>query len=617
MRLSFALFFLISSCSTIWAQLPHCQINSQTRSIIFNGNKLSEHNEYELQINTAKGTKHAEINIGYKKGNSIKELEAAIYDISGNKIRSLKKKDIIKTNTFSYGQFHSDDMVLSFKLIHNQYPYIIKYSYREEVNEYLYLAYWVPRHKKDVPVKQAQLKVEVPTNFPFRIIYNGIDSAQIKKLETTDQYVWTALNVEYPEKENYGPELKELFPKVVLIPETFKYGVMGNTQNWQTYGNWNYRLKKDLDLITESEKTKIHALTDTIQTKKEKVNVLYKYMQDHTRYINVALDIGGLQPISAESVCTNKYGDCKALSNYMYTILKEIGIKSVYTTVYAGARPKRINSEYPSQQFNHVILCVPLESDTLWLECTDSTSPFNYLGSFTQNRTVLLVKENNSKLVLTPALSTHDVLNTYKTNITISTQDDTKIQSSIILKGTAFDYLKSLDDGLTERDKKRYLEKMNLFANTDIETFEIHREHRDSAWINLNLSGSMLHVAESIGQRLFLKPINNFSLELEEPKKRSQELIFNFPLHTCDSTTYVLPRQIQAVSGIKNESIVSEYGTYHRQITFENNKLVIYRRILYKAGTYNLNEYPKVYQFIQACSNAEDQKAIITYKATN
>jgi hypothetical protein len=38
-----------------------------------------------------------------------------------------------------------------------------------------------------------------------------------------------------------------------------------------------------------------------------------------------------------------------------------------------------ITATLPSPQFNHVILAVPVDNDTLWLEM-DNTGPFGYTG---------------------------------------------------------------------------------------------------------------------------------------------------------------------------------------------------------------------------------------------
>ena len=132
-------------------------------------------------------------------------------------------------------------------------------------------------------------------------------------------------------------------------------------------------------------------LTDTYK----KVAVLYDYLQKNTHYVLVTFGIGGLQPYEASYVARNKYGDCKALSNFMVALLKEAGIKSYPVAIWGGEEEREFVKDFPSHQSNHIICAVPIEKDTVWLECTTSQFlPAGYLSWFTANRFGLLISEN-------------------------------------------------------------------------------------------------------------------------------------------------------------------------------------------------------------------------------
>src|SRR6185437_13760781 len=134
------------------------------------------------------------------------------------------------------------------------------------------------------------------------------------------------------------------------------------------------------DVLPENTKLQIHALVDTITDVHRKVYALYRYLQKNTHYISVQFGIGGWQPFPADYVANKRYGDCKALSNYMVALLKEAGIKGKYVEIMAEKDAPPMIDKFSCSQFNHAISCVPLDKDTIWLECTNQTVSPGYMG---------------------------------------------------------------------------------------------------------------------------------------------------------------------------------------------------------------------------------------------
>ena len=198
------------------------------------------------------------------------------------------------------------------------------------------------------------------------------------------------------------PDFHKLAPCIIFGPTEFQMDdYKGNMSSWQEFGKFVYTLKQGRDVLPDPIKQKVHELTDGIPDIMNKIKTLYNYLQKNTRYISIQLGIGGWQPFDAKYVANKSYGDCKALTNYMFRLLKEAGIPSYYTLVRAGRNEGYITDDFPSQQFNHVILCIPLQKDMTWLECTSQTLPAGYLSDFTCNRYALLVNEEGGRLVRT------------------------------------------------------------------------------------------------------------------------------------------------------------------------------------------------------------------------
>src|SRR5262249_18052472 len=162
---------------------------------------------------------------------------------------------------------------------------------------------------------------------------------------------WEVKGIAAVEDESSSPDWTELTPVVCLGPVQFEIqDYKGIMNTWQDFGKFVYALKNARDQLPDNIKQEVHRLTDGVTDTREKIAKLYKFMQDNTHYISIQLGIGGWQPFDATYVSTKKYGDCKALSNYMYSLLKEAGISSNYTLVKAGESEHFFVSDFPSLQ---------------------------------------------------------------------------------------------------------------------------------------------------------------------------------------------------------------------------------------------------------------------------
>lgn len=79
------------------------------------------------------------------------------------------------------------------------------------------------------------------------------------------------------------------------------------------------------------------------------------------------------------------------------------GIEANYTIVSAGPSPGKFYEDFPYHYSNHVILVIPIASDTVWLEGTSQTKPFGYMGTFTDDRDVVMITEEGAHITRIPS----------------------------------------------------------------------------------------------------------------------------------------------------------------------------------------------------------------------
>lgn len=371
------------------------------------------------------------------KFSELRKFSGEVFNESGKSISKLKKSDLNMTE-YSEG-LASDNYRYYYEYVPSTYPYIIKFEWEKKYKNGL-IGYptFVPQTMFNQSVAKAAYRLY--TNEPYRHKSMFTDEAPKPKQDPKGKQYYEVVftDLKAVVKESYGPPITALVPRIYFSPVNFSFdGRAGNMDTWQTYGIWQYALLEGRDVLPEPFKAKLKELTAQSKSKREIVQILYEYMQSTTRYISIQLGIGGFQPETATNVNKTMFSDCKGLSNYMLAMLKAMGIPSYYTEISLDRA--RLIKDYPSaSQTNHAILMVPLESDTLWLECTNQTLPFGYVHKSIAGHDAWVIKKDGSEIVRLPTYP--DSLNIQQTKATITLQDGGKAKAHVEQTSHLFQY---------------------------------------------------------------------------------------------------------------------------------------------------------------------------------
>jgi hypothetical protein len=273
-------------------------------------------------------------------------------------------------------------------------------------------------------IEKAHFTVRMPSEMELRYKLQNCTLAPTISQEGKNKiYEWDFNLLPAVKYEEGSVSRESRYPKIIVAPSKFELeGYEGDMTSWQSFGKWYGDLsKKALDLPAPRQ-VELNEMVKNAANEKEKIKIIYQYLQKNFRYVSIQLGIGGYKPFAASFVDEKKYGDCKALSNYTQACLAAIGIKSYQALINAEYNKEPVDPTFTNNNFNHVILCVPLTNDTIWLECTSNTNDFGVLGNFTENRNALLITEAGGKLVPTPRSNAKD--NTFNCVSTINLQED-------------------------------------------------------------------------------------------------------------------------------------------------------------------------------------------------
>lgn len=340
-------------------------------------------------------------------------------------------------------------------------------------------------------------------------------------------------------------------------------------------------------------------------------------MQNRTRYVSIQLGIGGFQPFEASVVDNTGYGDCKALSNYMASMLDVVGIPSHYALIRAGAGAAKMKTDFPSSQFNHAVVAVPNGADTLWLECTSQTNPFGYIGTFTGDRQALIITDTGAKIVNTTSYGTDHNTQIRSAHVTLTTSGDASAKITTVYSGTQYENegLCFLLDNQYDEQKK-WIQENTHIASFDIKSFHIKnvKEKNPSAVVTLDLA--LRKLAAVSGKRLFITPnlMNRSTYVPEKVTERKTNVVRRTTYMDIDSIHYTLPEGLYPEFLPEPITIQSAFGEYEASFKVDDKGLLYIRKIKMNKGEFPPSSYPTMIDFYKNINKADNTKLVFLNK---
>lgn len=575
----------------------------------------SESVAYAVSILNARGKSAGKLHIHYDRNSEITELAGIVYGSHGLPEGKIKRKEFNDyASNASYTLF-SDHRVKTFSPAISGYPYTVEYRYTVQHRGIVGYPTWIPRSRFDVAVEKAKLLIETPLELEFRYLSLNYDFAfSSDTIDGTGRYTWRAEGMKALESEPSLPHYLDYVPAVFLSPVDIDFeNTSGSFADWDSYGDWVYGLIENRDLLPEETVEEIGALTAHISDPRQKTKAVYEYMQGKTRYVNVTLGIGGFQPLPAYEVDEKGYGDCKALSNYTRALLKCAGIQSYYAEIGNGSSREIKFPDFASiNQTNHIILCVPFENDTVWLECTSQTKPFGYVGAGNSDRYALLITEDGGKLARTPVYRSHD--NNRSTTSTFEFDEGGNAKVTVISDFTNAEY--DDIDGLLHlspgEQRKALLQYMPL-EGFSLEQYSLEEQSDQVARVRVSLEGNAAKLAKKAGSRLVLGPSYIFSQTSFRPisDKREIDLYKAVGYHHKDHITILIPDGFSVGQLPAGTDLESVYGNYRIAYSSDEEGIHVTRDLEVLSGNYDQSQFEEINAFFKDITRADKKKVII------
>lgn len=542
---------------------------------------------------------------------SLDDAEIKVYDANGKQTAKYKKRDM---TTVANGEgLIEDGYVTYYRISTASYPVTVEIKYDVKIKGTLY----IPDFKFISPkegVVESNYTARVPASIPLRYKpqHTSLQPA-VSQYGNYKTYKWTVKNqapIEYEEGSASG---SDKYPHVKIVSDKFSYyGFTGDLTSWKSFGSWIKDLYQGLDVLPADRQQFFKSLVENAGSEKEKIKRIYTYLQQNFRYVSIQLGIGGLRPFSAEFTDKKKYGDCKALSNYMKAALNAVGIKSHIGIINASYDKEPVDPAFPSNNFNHAILCVPGQKDSTWLECTSSTAAFGELGTFTENRNALLITDNGGALVPTPtSLSSANIFSTL-TSVSVSDDQSALTETFFSVKG---EYKQMIDDILKEKrdDQKEFI--VSYFGFKQPDDFLLSREE-SSGGNTAKLKMAIAKLPEfNAGSKLFISPriYKIWPKALPKSENRKLDFYFHNPFEKNDTTIYKLSGAMKPDVLPTEKELKCGYASYKSKCWYneKDNSIYSVSSLILKRHKIPASDYAQVKTFFDNVMQDDSQKIVI------
>lgn len=462
--------------------------------------------------------------------NSLNGLEAYTKIPNGKKYKNLKVTDIKTSVSTQTSVFYDDGQESTF-----DFPGLTQYSVAHvnynlfHKDAHLLTPFYIP---ESLPIYNATFSVSVPAGIYIKYIVKNDPEGQfvfsVEKSKKETVYKWTMANRKPLSFYYDAPDFRYYVPHVIVYITGFEKDnvhqpFLGNIN--ELY-EWNYSFTKELNKTSIPQlKTLVDSLTKNENVDLNKANAIYRWVQNHIKYIAFENDIEGFRPRQAEDVFSKRYGDCKDMSSLLTTMLKIAGLPAYYTWIGTRDIPY-LYSELPSPIVdNHMISSLNLNGKWYFVDGTNSFANLELPPAFIQGKEALVAKnEKEFEIVKVPVADPSSSVINDSTFIWV-TPNGIKGFENVDYSGYFSEDVYSTIAYKDEKGLEKYVKgRMGKASNKFIlGNYKINKTNPDLHLINISADFEIPDYGKKAGENYFInlnleKLLENRIIDLEKRK---------------------------------------------------------------------------------------------------
>ncbi len=579
------------------------KVISEELSIVLNSmNNSTVTYKYKLRVNDEYGKSFGQVFFSENKYRSLKKFRASIVK-NGKVIRKYKTKDLEKQVCSGRYELYSGNTCYYGYFEYSSSPYILNVEYTVKINSLFFVPNWFPQSK--LPVENSSYTITNKTDVKLNWQSNGSIPDPVYSNDSTS-ITWSVNTLKSLPNEKLLPPEAFTRHSLLINPSIIKFeNSKINMDSWESIGYWyNSFIQGQDDLFNNAPRSRKNI---SEAQKASFIDSLYNHLQNTTRYVAVELNEHGWLPHLTSEVKKYKYGDCKDLSFYFISLLKHYNI-TAYPALVLTRDNGYTDPSFPSIRFNHFVTMIPLNNDTIWVDCTSDYATIHDYPAGIEGTNALVVTGKGGKLLHIPSSQYEDNKTVFKGRSEISESGRIEIVGAITFTGNDAQQVRGAYNGLTVEEWRHYL---LAFFDESIPVKKLHsytvtdRKKDNLVTIDLHISGE--HFTNIVGERLLFNAslFNKVIFDVERIDKRKNDVFYNYPFTVSDTIEFILPVDYSVLTLPDSMSYLSNYGAFNATYSHDESQISLVRTRQIYHQTIPVEDYNKYYELIMVAKRSD------------
>ncbi len=565
------------------------------------------------------GYKYADIHLFYREDNEIEDLEARTI-LPDGRIIKLEKKDFLR-NRIKFGAGSMDMFEIVFAFPSVEPGCVVEYKFSRKSSDISFLDKWYFQNEiytfhSEMNVKVLSVYVYNYYLFPPGIIPMpaGRDVAYPGGggMLNYGLFTWELNNIAKAAPEPLSPPVSstrtQIFFALSSIPVARRYYF----NSWENTAKIIYNILtpglRDAGAVKAAAEQCTAQAADSALT--EKVDRVFRYIKQNCEYKRTSQQELFFAP--PEYTLEKKEGGTADLSALMIQMLRDVDVRAYPAMIPTRNDPPFLRNFPSPTQFNKLIVYVPGARDTLWINPAGSLSGWRALPWQDQGQPALVLDSEHGSFSRTPVSSAWQSMVSHDASMTVAEDGSVTVDGRMKATGLCADEcIEAIRNRSLDERKKYILERLGSgFADGEVTSLTVPEDLKACDSLTIGYSVRARSGAKVVSERIMFSPHLGVKCSSEPfaAVKRSAPVFFEYPYAAVTNVRINLPEGYELESGLKDEYLERDFGTYGRRFEKSEGTLAYMKTFVLDKPVFPVSAYMSIrshYQQLEVLDNEE------------